>query len=328
MENKPSVGGHQRVSAPQRWLVLSAFGIVYLVWGSTYLAIKLMVETVPPFLGAGLRFLAAGIILAAWLLIKDGLQSLRVTRHQARPLVLTSLLLIVGGPGMTTAAEQHIPSNLAALIAASVPIWVLLWGFLAGNRLSRSTWYAMCTGFIGVGLLVLPRLVTPWAGTSDEIWFGILLMLIVPLSYSAGSFLSGRLTLPPRILTTSACQMLLGGVVLTGISAMLGELEGPLEVSATSAWSLVYLIVPGSVLAFTAYAWLLRRVPVHQAATFAYVNPLVAVALGWLVLAEPLSWTTLPGAILVLGAVIYAVTPRRSPSTAPPGHEPEQSRQD
>ena len=325
MENNTSVGGFHR-AAPSRWLIWFAFGTVYLVWGSTYLAIKIMVETVPPFLGAGLRFLAAGTILAAWLLIKNGLQSLRFTRAQARPLLLTSLLLIVGGPGITTAAEQHIPSNLAALIAASVPIWVLLWGFLAGNRLSRSAWYAMFIGFLGVGLLVLPRLVPPWAGSSEGIWIGVLLMLIAPLSYSAGSFLSSRLTLPPGILTTSAYQMLLGGVVLTGISAVLGELEGPVRVSAASAWSLLYLIVPGSVLAFTAYAWLLRHVPVHQAATFAYVNPLIAVALGWLILAEPVTWTTLPGAVLILGAVIYAVTPRRSPSSTKTGHQHEQCR--
>ncbi|WP_081743561.1 EamA family transporter [Arthrobacter sp. H20] len=328
MENNVPVEGAHRVAVPPRWLVLLAFGTVYLVWGSTYLAIKIMVETIPPFLGAGLRFLAAGTILAAWLLIKNGPQSLRFTRAQARPLVLTSLLLIVGGPGMTTVAEQHIPSNLAALIAASVPIWVLLWGFLAGNRLSRSAWYAMFTGFIGVGLLVLPRLVAPWTGSSEGIWLGVLLMLIAPLSYSAGSFLSSRLRLPPGILTTSAYQMLLGGVVLTGISAVLGELEGPVQASAASVWSLVYLIVPGSVLAFTAYAWLLRHVPVHQAATFAYVNPLIAVALGWLILAEPLSWTILPGAILILGAVIHAVTPRRSPAPTQPGHQHEQSRQD
>lgn len=169
---------------------------------------------------------------------------------------------------------------------------VLLWGFLAGNRLSRSAWYAMFTGFIGVGLLVLPRLMAPWTGSSEGIWLGVPLMLIAPLSYSAGSFLSSRLRLPPGILTTSAYQMLLGGVVLTGISAVLGELEGPVQASAASVWSLVYLIVSGSVLAFTAYAWLLRHVPVHQAATFAYVDPLIAVALGWLILAEPLSWTT------------------------------------
>lgn len=322
------VEGAHRVAVPPRWLVWSAFGTVYLVWGSTYLAIKIMVETIPPFLGAGMRFLAAGTILAAWLLIRNGPESLRFTGAQGKPLVLTSLLLIVGGPGMTTAAEQHIPSNLAALIAASVPIWVLLWGFLAGNRLSRSAWYAMCTGFIGVGLLVLPRLAAPWTGSAEGIWFGVLLMLIAPLSYSAGSFLSSRLALPPRILTTSAYQMLLGGVVLTGMSAVSGELDGPVQVSAASMWSLAYLIVPGSVLAFTAYAWLLRHVPVHQAATFAYVNPLIAVALGWLILAEPLSWATLPGAVLILGAVIYAVTPRRSHAPAQPRPHHERSHQD
>lgn len=322
------VEGAHRVAVPPRWLVWSAFGTVYLVWGSTYLAIKIMVETIPPFLGAGMRFLAAGTILAAWLLIRNGPESLRITGAQGKPLVLTSLLLIVGGPGMTTAAEQHIPSNLAALIAASVPIWVLLWGFLAGNRLSRSAWYAMCTGFIGVGLLVLPRLAAPWTGSAEGIWFGVLLMLIAPLSYSAGSFLSSRLALPPRILTTSAYQMLLGGVVLTGMSAVSGELDGPVQVSAASMWSLAYLIVPGSVLAFTAYAWLLRHVPVHQAATFAYVNPLIAVALGWLILAEPLSWATLPGAVLILGAVIYAVTPRRSHAPAQPRPHHERSHQD
>lgn len=329
MQNNVPVEGTHGVAGPSRWLVLLAFGTVYLVWGSTYLAIKLMVETIPPFLGAGLRFLVAGAILAAWLLVKNGPQSLRFIRFQVKPLVLTSLLLIVGGPGMTTAAEQYIPSNLAALIAASVPIWVLLWGFLAGNRLNRGAWYAMLTGFLGVGLLVLPRLVAPWAGSSsDVIWLGVLLMLVAPLSYSLGSFLSSRLALPPGILATSAYQMLLGGAVLTGISALMGELDGPsVQVSAVSAWSLVYLIVPGSVLAFTAYAWLLRHVPVHQAATFAYVNPLIAVALGWLILAEPLSWSTLPGAVLILGAVIYAVTPRRHFAPAR-GHQNERSHQD
>lgn len=303
--------GGDRRQRVTRW---TAFTVVYLVWGSTYLAIKVMVDTIPPLLGAGVRFLVAGLLLAGWVTARHGRAAFTWRPRQLGAVALTGLLLVVGGPGLTTVAEQHVPSGLAALVVASVPLWVVLWQLAARERVGLIPAAGVVLGLVGVGVLVWPS-----GGNHGSVagasMFGVGLLLVVALSYATGSFLSPRLPLPANTFSTSAVQMLLAGLIVTAAGLLTGEASqlDLASVSSSSVWALAYLIGPGSLLAYTAYVWLLAHVPVAKVTTYAYVNPIVAVLLGWLVLSEQLTARMLLGATLTLAGVATVVTTARQP---------------
>ena len=277
----------------------AALWVVYLVWGSTYLGIKLAVRTLPPLLTAGTRFLAAAAVLALVLAVSR--RSLRVGRHQALTAALLGVALLAFGVGMVHVAETRIDSGVAAMIAGSVPLQIVLWRALARESVPRATVLAAVVGLAGLALVVGPD---GLGGGSVAV--GLLIMLAASLSWSRGSFVARRLALPGDPFVATVYEMLGGGLVLVVAGLVAGE-AGRLDAAdfqpgPVAAWA--YLAVVGSVVGFSAYAWLLGNAPISQVVTHQYVNPLVAVVLGALLLDERPGAATLAGAALIVGAVV------------------------
>jgi drug/metabolite transporter (DMT)-like permease len=298
-----------RPEAPS-WQVWTGLWIVYIVWGSTYLAIRIMVETVPPLLGAGVRFLVAGAVMVAVLAAKRGLESVRPSRAQLLSALAVGLLL-PGANAVVTVAEQEVPSAMAALLIASVPLWVILLRMLAREGVSGRGIAAVLVGFVGVALLLRPG-----EQSGDATFVGLLACVGAAVMWASGSFASPRLSLPGDPLVSTAWQMFLGGVVITLVGVVAGEVpEVDVEAfSVRSVLALLYLIAIGSWVAYTAYAWLLQNAPLSKVATYAYVNPVVAIVLGWLVLDEVITGVTLVGAAIIVTSVALVVrteSPRR-----------------
>ncbi|MFB7940351.1 EamA family transporter [Streptomyces sp. NPDC127049] len=287
--------------------VWAALAIVYVVWGSTYLGIRFVVETVPPFLASGSRFIVAGLLLAVIVAWRHGPAALKVDRRRLGSAALVGLLLILGGNGLVNLAETSIPSGLAALLVAAVPVWVVLLRRAAGERPGRGAYGGVLLGMAGLAVLTLP-------GLSGEVGIGgVLAVVLAALLWSLGTVSSARLPLPANPFTASVYEMLAGGVGGIVVGLIRGEHRGfdPGAVSGSSWIALAYLVVFGSLIAFTAYAWLLQSAPVSLAATYAYVNPVVAVLLGALILDEALTWPILLGGGIVVAAVCLIVTTER-----------------
>jgi drug/metabolite transporter (DMT)-like permease len=261
-----------------------------------------MVETVPPLLGAGLRFGLAGALMLAFLAARG--HRVRVTRAELVGAGLVGVALCFGGNGLVTVAERDVPSGLAALIVASIPLFIVVYRLLAGDRPAAATLAGVLVGFAGVGVLLLP------GGRPEDVPLGPTLLIVLAASlWALGSFGAQRLTMPSAPLVSTGWQMLLGGGAMLVCAVPAGELSG-LEVSRFSADSVAafaYLVIAGSLIAFTAYAWLLQRAPISQVSTYAYVNPVVAVVLGALILDEQIGWPMLAGTALVLPAVAVIV---------------------
>ncbi len=291
------------------WLALVS---VYVIWGSTYLAIAYLVQSVPPFLGGGVRFLIAGLFLAAWIAARDR-SALRVDRRQLVGTAFVGVLLLAGGNGLIIAAERTVPSGVAALVVASVPLWLVLMRVGTGGRVRTDVVAGVLVGILGVGVLVIPSGVS---GALDPA--GLLTLIAATLLWAFGTFLSPRLRMPRNALASTALQMLAAGAVLLVIAAPLGEYARftLATVSTSSLLALGYLIVFGSLIGFSAYTWLLQHAPVSLVATYAYVNPVVAVVLGALMLQEPITPTMIGGAALILAAVAFIVS--RSATRATP----------
>ncbi|MFD7981530.1 EamA family transporter [Streptomyces sp. NPDC059071] len=307
----PSAGPAPAAARPARRIpaaVWAALGIVYVVWGSTYLGIRVVVHDLPPFLSAGTRFVTAGVLLAGVIAWRQGPAALKVSPRQLASAVAVGLLLILGGNGLVVLAETSVPSGLAALLVAVVPVWVVVLKAVSGERPSLGGTVGVLLGLAGLAVLTLP-------GLSGEVQLGgVLLVVVAALSWSAGSFVSSRIPMPANPFTASVYEMLAGGLAGLGVGLVRGEQHG-LDLAAVpgSAWfALGYLVVFGSLIAFTAYAWLLQTAPVSLVATYAYVNPVVAVALGALILNESLTWSiALGGAIVVAGVWAIVSTERR-----------------
>ncbi|MGL6279140.1 MAG: EamA family transporter [Gaiella sp.] len=292
--------------------VWAALWVVYLVWGSTYLAIKLAVRTLPPLLTAGTRFLVAAGLLA--LILVAMRRPLAVPRRQALAAMGLGGVMLGAGVGMVHVAELRIDSGVAAMIAGSVPLQVVLWRTLAGERVPRETLVAALVGLVGLALVVGVGSISAGATTA----VGLLVMLAATMSWSGGSFASTRFALPADSFVATAWQMLGGGLALVLVGTLWGEwsqvTREALQPGPVAAWA--YLATVGSVIGFTAYAWLLQNAPISQVVTHQYVNPLVAVVLGALILDERPAPTTLVGALLIVGAVVATV--RRESRVAVP----------
>jgi drug/metabolite transporter (DMT)-like permease len=296
-------------SEPPRWKLWSALWIVYIVWGSTYLAIRVTVETVPPLLSSGVRFTVAGGALLAFMAARHGRAAARPTRRQLQGALLVGLLL-PGANAVVSVAEQEVPSGLAALLFASIPLWVILLRRLWGERIPRVSIAAVLVGFGAVALLLQPGRQSGGAGL-----LGLLACVLGAAMWASGSFASKRVALPEHPLASTGWQMLLGGILVGAVGLAGGEASGidPSGFSTRSVVALAYLVVFGSWVAFTAYAWLLQNAPISKVATYAYVNPVVAIALGWLVLGEAITPITLIAAAAIVATVALVV---RSESAA------------
>jgi drug/metabolite transporter (DMT)-like permease len=300
----------QRPAAPA-WLVWAALLVIYLVWGSTYLAIRVVVDTMPPLLAAGARFAAAGAIIALPLILRGGPRRMRVTREEIAGSAFVAAMLLLFGNGLVSLGERDVPSGLAALIIGIVPLIVLMFRGVSGERITRAGLAGVGLGFAGLAVLVVPRGIN---GTVAVV--GMVMLIVASFTWALGSFYSRRLRLPSDPLVSTALQLVLGGLFLLTAGVLLGETD-QLRVedfSTGSVISFVYLVIFGSVLAYTAYTWLLQNAPISRIATYAYVNPVVAVLLGWLVLQEEISASMLIGAAMIVAAVAFIVWTESRPS--------------
>lgn len=292
--------------------VWTALGIVYVVWGSTYLGIAIVIETMPPMFSGAMRFLSAALLLGAFLAIRKGPAVFRMTRRQFGSAALVGLLLLTGGNGMVAVAEQHISSGLAALLVASVPLWLVVFRIAVRDRPMVLTLAGVLVGFAGVAAVSLS------GGGASGSATGIAVILLASASWSVGSFLSGRIAMPANTFAASTVEMVAGGLGMVAVGAVAGERLDPALVSGRSWAALAYLILIGSLVGFTAYTWLLGNAPISLVSTYAYVNPIVAVILGVLVLQEQVTVQILLGGLVILvGVALVVSTERRRPKKAP-----------
>jgi drug/metabolite transporter (DMT)-like permease len=284
---------------------------VYVIWGSTYLAIRYAVETIPPFLMAGCRFVIAGSILYLWTRFRGAPRP--TSRHWAGSALVGALLLLTGNGGLCW-AERRVPSGLASLLLATIPIWMVLLDSLRqdGSKLHGQVIAGMALGVAGLALLVGPAHL--WGGSRVDL-SGAGVLMLSSFSWSLGSVLSHKVSLPRAPLLAAAMEMLTGGFLLLLLGLLSGEM-GQLHLQAVAPRSLaglIYLIAAGSLVAFTAYIWLLRTVATTRVATYAFVNPAVAIFLGWALGSEPLTGRELIASATIIAGVAIIITHRPSP---------------
>jgi drug/metabolite transporter (DMT)-like permease len=298
----------------RRVQLVAAFAAVYVIWGSTYLSIKFAIETMPPLLMAGVRFFIAGALLYTWVRLRGGVKARWVDWRTG---LIVGGLLLVGGNGVVVVAEQTVPSSLAALLVAMAPVWMALldWARPGGTRPSLPVALGLAVGFGGVALLVAGGS-SPSGGSVHLI--GLVAVVGAALSWAAGSLYSQHAPVPESPQVGTALEMLAGGAILLVLAVATGE-AGQLHlatISLKSALALGYLIVFGSLVAFSAYVWLLRNTTLARVSTYAYVNPVVAVFLGWAFAGEKLTPLTFAAAAVIVGAVVI-ITTFRTRSQAP-----------
>jgi len=298
---------------PRTWKILLAFAIIYFVWGSTFLAIRVGVAEVPPFLLAGMRFLAAGVVLFAWVRVKG---TPFPTIREWGSATLLAVLIFVMDYGLLFWAEQRVPSGIAAVMMATIPVFMTLSEILImkTQRLTVRLGGALLIGLAGVAVLV-SRSASFGDAPIDAIGAGAL--IVAAISWSVGSALTRKLPLPASKAMSSGAQMLAGGVLLTVTAGVLDEFRGfHAETVSLKAWlSLAYLIVAGSIVAFTAYVWLIHHESPTRVGTYAYVNPVVAVVLGYLVGGESIGVRTIVGSVCVLVSVVVITTTPKTTKT-------------
>lgn len=307
---EPSPGGR-----PSRAKIVLAFGVIYIVWGSTYLAIRIAVQTIPPFWMAGARFLLAGSILYASTRLRGTPPPLR--KHWLAAAGVGALLLVCGN-GMLSWAEQRVPSGLAATLLAMIPLWmVLLDSFRkGGSKLTGRVAGGLVIGLAGVGILVGPARL--WGSSRVDI-LGAMALMFSALCWSVGSLYSHGAKLPPSPFLAAAMEMLAGGAMLIVLGLLTeGSQLYWRAISLRSTAGLLYLVAAGSLLGFTAYIWLLRAVSTSRVATYAYVNPIVAVFVGWAFGGEPISARGLLATGIIVAAVALILFHRPQPMAVAP----------
>jgi drug/metabolite transporter (DMT)-like permease len=302
---------------PNRSLVLliAAFAAVYIFWGSTYLAIKYAIETLPPFLMAGMRFVIAGSILLIWARFAKDYERPKAAHWRTSFIVGT--LLLLGGNGGVVYAERHLSSSLAALLVATEPFWIVLlsWLWLKGARPNAKAVIGLAIGFFGVWLLISGQAENgAGAGGNSMQLIGTIVVIVSAMCWATGSIYGLRSPVPKSSIQTSGMQMFSGGLVLFLVSLLSGEMSkfNIGTVSANSWLGLVYLIVFGSLIGFTAYSWLLKNAQPAMVATYAYVNPIIAVFLGWLIADESFTGQMLVGAGVIVGSVVLITSENKS----------------
>jgi len=288
--------------------VVAAFASIYLIWGSTYLAIRYAVETIPPFIMGGVRFLISGAMLYLWARSRG---APKPTRLHWRNAIIAGGFLLLGGNGAVVWAEQFVPSGLTALLVSILPFWLVIieWVRPPRRRPSGAVLAGLVLGFIGIVVLVGPSDV---GGHGDVNPLGALVLILGSLSWAIGSFWSRDAQLPESGLLTTGMEMVGGGMLLLVVGTLAGEFShlDIHSISNASAFGLLYLITFGSLLGFTSYIWLLDKVSPARLGTYAYVNPIVAVLLGWAIAGERLSIRTGVAAAIVICAVALITTAR------------------
>jgi len=286
---------------------------VYIIWGSTYFAIAYVIETMPPLLSMGFRFLVAGILLSILIALTQGAKELKVPRVEIRTSVLLGFMLLGFGIGNVSIAEEHVPSGIVALIIAAMPLWIAIFRFVSGERPSRRTWIGLAVGFVGVALLLKPGSVQAVSGEGPStVVFFMFMVLIGNIGWALGTFIAPKFPIPKNALVFTAYELLAGGVSLTIAGLIKGESFADVFDGSVSSWFwLGYLITFGSIVAYSAYLWLIQNAPVSLTATYAYVNPVIAVALGAIFLNEVITVNyAIGGAVIVLGVLLVVSAER------------------
>jgi drug/metabolite transporter (DMT)-like permease len=283
--------------------------VLYVVWGSTYLGMKLAIDTIPPFVMGFLRFVPAGLLLAGGVALRHHGSIRRPSAVQLRDVTIVGACLLLGGTGLVAWGEQTIATGIAALLIGLVPMWLAVFGrILFGDRIPVLAAVGIAVGMVGVAILAWPA---GDIGSLDPA--GLLALIVSPMFWSLGTLYAARRAVLPRpALFSTGLQMIAGGLAFLVAAVLTGQLNGfdPGAVSATSWFGIGYLIVVGSLIGFTTYAWLLTVAPLGRVATYAYVNPVVAVILGSIVLGEPLTARTVVAAAVIVLAVALIVTAR------------------
>ena len=305
---------------PSRLAIITAFAAVYLIWGSTYLAILFAIQSMPPLLMAGTRFFAAGVIMLAFAFWQGAARS---GWREWRTSLIMGAALLLGGNGGVTLSEQYIASGLAAVMVATVPIYMAMLGWLVGSspRPRPIVWAGLAGGFAGVALLLGPS-VNLVDSEHPHATTGMLILLASSFAWAAGSIYSRHAPNAPSPFIATGQQMLCGGGLLLFAAGIRGEWQrfDPKMITATSFWAWVYLVLIGAIVGYTAYMWLLRHCEPAKVATYAYVNPIVAVLLGAFFAAEKMTTRTLLAAGLIIGSVALVITADQLRSRSrPPG---------
>jgi drug/metabolite transporter (DMT)-like permease len=307
-----------------RWKILIAFAALYLIWGSTYLAIRIAIETLPPFLMAGVRFLAAGALLYGWSVARA---PARPSRAEWRAALIIGALLLLGGNGGLVWAEQLVPSGVAALLVAIVPVWMVLldWLWRKGDRPHGRTIAGLALGFAGLALLVGRDAL---GGGNAVHPVGALVLMVGSVCWATGSIYAKGAPQPAAPLLATGMQMLAGGAVLVVAGLLTGEVSrlDPGAISLRSLLGFAYLIVFGAVIGFTAYSWLLRVVHPARVATYAYVNPIVAVILGSTLAGEPFTARMAVAALVIITGVLLVSLDAHTTSRRAAGHAHDETR--
>jgi len=308
------------VTSPKKIRVVIAFGALYIIWGSTYLGIRFAIETIPPFLMAGLRYFSAGLIMFA---IARTQTTLRSNWKEWRTSLIIGACLLLGGNGGVTLSEKYIDSGLAAVMVATVPIYIALLSWLRGMapRPKPVVWLGLAGGFLGVAILLAPELKFSTSGDTRPA-IGMCILLVSSFIWSVGSLYSVASKSSASPFVAAAQQMVCGGALLVLAGVFTGEVGQfhPSMISTLSLGAFVYLVLIGAIVGFTAYIWLLRNCDPAKVATYAYVNPIVAVLLGAAFAGESVTPRTLLAAALIIGSVALVITAQqlRSKVKAPP----------
>ena len=306
-----SAQGSKGISKSQMtWLSLWT---VYLIWGSTYFAIAYVIESMPPLLAMGIRFLIAGLLLALIISFRQGVGELKIPSAEMRSSLLMGFLLLGFGIGTVSIAQAYVPSGIVALIIAALPLWIAIFRTISGERLAKTSWIGLAIGFAGVALLLKPGSISPVSEIENsKLFLFMLLVLLGNIGWALGTFLAPRFPLPKNTLVFTAYEMLAGGASLTLAGFIKGEsISDFLDATRWSWLWFVYLIIFGSIAAYSAYLWLVANAPVSLTATYAYVNPIIAVALGAIFLDELITGAYAIGGLIILIGVILVVSVER-----------------
>ena len=307
------------MTSPSRARIWGALWVVYLVWGSTYLGIEYAIRSMPPLLAMGIRFFAAGVIMLLALALRYGPRFLLVTKRQILAMALLGALLLGMGLGMVAMAQYNeVPTGMVALLIAALPLWIAIFKVIDGAKSSPLSWLGIVIGFIGVGILLQPELSKPNNGVHI---FWMLMVMVGNFGWAIGTYIAPRLGLPKNVLIVTGYQMLLGGISMASVGFLVGEDLGDFLDATLQSWlGWIFLVLVGSIATYTAYLWLVQNAPVGLIATYAYDNPVVAIALGTIFLDEVLSITLFFGAIVVITgvALVVWVESRLSREPSPP----------
>ncbi len=286
---------------------------VWIIWGSTYLGLAVLVQTLPALLANGIRFLIATALLGLGLVLFKGPRVLAVTRAQFKGAAIMGVTLLGVGIGTVSMAERYVPSGIAALLVSVMPLWIILFRLRAGDRPSRLTIAGVALGLGGLIAMLLPGGTTAVSGDDTDVVRWSLAIMVSSFIWAYFSWRSTRLDLPTNPLTTTFYEMLVAGVFLSIVGLLFGQRIDVAQASTASWVALGYLVV-ASLIAYTAYVWLIGNAPMSLVATYAYINPVVAVFLGWLIIGEPITTDVIIGLTIVVGGVVLVVSGERRPT--------------